>query len=531
MALNPNARTFVPGNRGPTIETPVPTPVATEAPAPTPVASPADPTSATVVEPAPTPVVLAEKKEDTPKIDKLSLESKGKEKDEEDGADAVNQEEVGEEDPRDHLNVVFVGHVDAGKSTISGNILVLTGQVDQRTIEKYEREAKEKNRGTWFLAFIMDTNEEERARGKTVEVGRAHFETKTKRYTILDAPGHKNYVPNMIGGASQADVAILVISAKTGEFESGFEKGGQTCEHARLVKTLGVRHLVVVVNKMDEPQIKWAKERYDEIVGKLTTFLRKEAGWAPKDTFFLPISGYTGLNLMEPISKEDCPWWDGKTTLVSYLDALQLEQRGPNDALRIPVTDKYREAGLLNILGKVESGAVTRGQQIFIMPNKITGKVVSVYIAEQPVKRARAGENVRLSITGIEETDVSCGFIVCDPTNLVPVVSEFTAQIVILELLPTNPLFTAGYEAILHIHTATRECAIGELLTEMDKKTRKPSKRKPMFAKDGAVITAKITVSAPVCLEIFDNQPQLGRFMLRDKGKTIAIGKVLKIDK
>jgi len=393
------------------------------------------------------------------------------------GDQALAEEVVEEEDPREHINIVFIGHVDAGKSTISGNILYLTGQVDKRTIEKYEREAKEKNRGTWFLAYIMDTNEEERNRGKTVEVGRAHFETPVKRYTILDAPGHKNYVPNMIGGAAQADVAILVISAKTGEFESGFEKGGQTREHAMLVKTLGVRHLIVAINKMDEPQIKWSKERYDEIYKKLSEFLKKEAQWAPKDTYFLPVSGYSGLNLNAPVSKEDCPWWEGKT-LFQYLDDLNLGDRGQSDALRIPVMDKYKEAGVLNILGKVESGAVSRGQQVFVLPNKIAAKTVGVYISEKPVKRAKTGENVRICVSGLEETDVSTGFVVCGVNNTIRAVTEFTAQIVILELLPTNPLFTAGYEAILHVHTAVRECSVVELLSEIDKKTRKPTKRK-----------------------------------------------------
>merc|ERR1711871_1550322 len=161
-----------------------------------------------------------------------------------------------------------------GKSTLSGNILYLTGYVDKRTIEKYEREAKEKNRDSWFLAFIMDTNEEERAKGKTVEVGRAHFDSPSKRYTILDAPGHKNYVPSMIAGACQADVGVLVISARKGEFETGFERGGQTREHALLAKTLGVRNLIVVINKMDDPTVEWSKSRYEECIDKFTPYLK-----------------------------------------------------------------------------------------------------------------------------------------------------------------------------------------------------------------------------------------------------------------
>merc|ERR1711871_1422421 len=168
-----------------------------------------------------------------------------------------------------------------GKSTLSGNILYLTGYVDKRTIEKYEKEAKEKNRDSWFLAFIMDTNEEERAKGKTVEVGRAHFDSPSKRYTILDAPGHKNYVPSMIAGACQADVGVLVISARKGEFETGFERGGQTREHALLAKTLGVRMLVVVINKMDDPTVEWSQARFEECRDKLSPFL-KSCGYVIK---------------------------------------------------------------------------------------------------------------------------------------------------------------------------------------------------------------------------------------------------------
>lgn len=185
---------------------------------------------------------------------------------------------------KEHVNVVFIGHVDAGKSTIGGQIMYLTGMVDKRTLEKYEREAKEKNRETWYLSWALDTNQEERDKGKTVEVGRAYFETEKKHFTILDAPGHKSFVPNMIGGASQADLAVLVISARKGEFETGFEKGGQTREHAMLAKTAGVKHLIVLINKMDDPTVNWSNERYEECKEKLVPFLKK-VGFNPKRTF------------------------------------------------------------------------------------------------------------------------------------------------------------------------------------------------------------------------------------------------------
>jgi translation elongation factor EF-1alpha len=230
-------------------------------------------------------------------------------------------------DPRPHMNAVFIGHVDAGKSTICGSILYHTGQVDERTIAKFQKEAKAANRESWFLAFILDTNEEERAKGKTVEVGRARFATENKRFTVLDAPGHRNYVPNMISGASQADVGVLVISARRGEFEAGFEKGGasgdgagtgaagakkvmgQTREHALLAKTLGVSKLVVCVNKMDEETVQWSKARYDEIVEALKPYLRKSCGYkVRKEVLWLPMSGITGEGLHKRVPTSVCPW-------------------------------------------------------------------------------------------------------------------------------------------------------------------------------------------------------------------------------
>ena len=193
---------------------------------------------------------------------------------------------------------------DAGKSTIGGQLMYLTNMVDKRTLEKYEKEAKEKNRETWYLSWCMDTNQEERDKGKTVEVGRAYFETDRKHFTILDAPGHKSFVPNMIGGASQADLAVLVISARKGEFETGFERGGQTREHAMLVKTAGVKHLVILINKMDDPTVKWSKERYDYCKDQLTPYL-KSVGFKPRtDIHFLPCSGLTGAGIKVPVGDQ-----------------------------------------------------------------------------------------------------------------------------------------------------------------------------------------------------------------------------------
>ncbi|KAI5441527.1 uncharacterized protein LOC127108974 isoform X5 [Lathyrus oleraceus] len=423
-----------------------------------------------------------------------------------------------------HLNVVFIGHVDAGKSTTGGQILFLSGQVDERTIQKYEKEAKDKSRESWYMAYIMDTNEEERAKGKTVEVGRAHFETETSRFTILDAPGHKSYVPNMISGASQADIGVLVISARKGEFETGYEKGGQTREHVQLAKTLGVSKLLVVVNKMDDPTVNWSKERYDEIESKMIPFLKQSGYNVKKDVGFLPISGLIGANLKTRMGKSICPWWDGPC-LFEALDAIEVPLRDPNGPFRMPILDKFKDMGTV-VMGKVESGSVREGDSLLIMPNKDQVKVVAIYIDENRVKRAGPGENLRVRVSGVEEEDISSGFVLSSTANPIPAVTEFVAQLAILELLD-NAIFTAGYKAILHVHSVVEECEVIELLHQIDPKTKKPMKKKVLFVKNGAGVVCRIQVSNSICIEKFSDFPQLGRFTLRTEGKTVAVGKVM----
>lgn len=445
---------------------------------------------------------------------------------------------VQEMDSREHVNVVFIGHVDAGKSTIGGQILYLTGGVDERTIQKYEREAKEKNRESWYMAYIMDTNEEERAKGKTVEVGRALFETEAKRYTILDAPGHKNYVPNMIGGAALADVGVLVISARKAEFEAGFERGGQTREHAQLAKTLGVTKVIVAVNKMDEPSIvgpngEWSHDRYKEIQDKLSPFL-KNCGYNPKkDVQFLPISGLYGDNIKKSVdTTKIAPWYkDAKTgkpgpTLFEVLDSTEIPPRDALAPFRMAVIDKFKDLGTV-VMGKSEAGCVQKGDTLLVMPNRTKVHVSAIYCDETEVNAARGGENLRLRLTGIDEDDVQAGFVVCDPQIKVPVVSYFEAQLQILELLEHKSIFTPGYKCILHIHAAVEECEITQLKAKLDMKSKQKLTAK--YVKSGAVVICTLAVEKPICVELFKDVPQLGRFTLRDEGRTIAIGKITKL--
>lgn len=441
-------------------------------------------------------------------------------------------EELNRVDARDHLNIVFIGHVDAGKSTTAGQILFLTGGVDDRTIEKYEREAKEKNRESWYMAYIMDTNEEERAKGKTVEVGRAYFETPKKRYTILDAPGHKSFVPNMIAGAAQADVGVLVISARKGEFETGFERGGQTREHAQLAKTLGVTKLVVVINKMDDPSAVeadggWSKTRYDEIESKLTPFL-KSCGYNPKkDLVFLPISGLFGTNIKEPATSTICKWYSGPT-LFNVLDSIEPSNRDPFAPFRMPIMDRYKDMGTV-VMGKSEAGLVRKGDALLMMPNRAVVKVTTLWRDDQEVSAAKPGENLRLRLSGVEEDEIHSGFVLCDRWKPVPVVKQFEAQIAILDLLEHKPILTGGYKAVLHIHSVVEECEITKLVAVIDPKTKERKKTK--FVKSGAICIARITCEKSVCVEAFDVVPQLGRFTLRDEGRTIAIGKITRVPK
>lgn len=448
-----------------------------------------------------------------------------------DEPEAKSEVVVVESDPRPHLNLVFIGHVDAGKSTISGNILFLTGQVDPRTIEKFEREAKSLNRDSWFLAFIMDTNEEERAKGKTVEVGRAQFDTPEKRYTILDAPGHKNYVPNMIAGAAQADVGCLVISARRGEFEAGFDKGGQTREHALLAKTLGVQKLVVVVNKMDEPTVNWSKERFDDICNKLRPFLRSCGFAVKRDVFFVPISGLSGINLLEPVSPAVCAWCQPAKSLIQLLNSFEITGRDASAPVRLPVLDRYLERGLV-ISGKLETGTIRVGDRLRIQPGNTEARVDEIMIGTSSVRAALPGENLLVKVRGPTEDDVHKGYVLSSSVKTCPVVTRLTAQMQLLDLLDHRQIMTAGYSCILHAHTAIEECSIVQLVEVMqrDKSGNMVSNKRAMFAKSNQLVTAIIEMERGVCVEPFAVTQPLGRFTLRDEGRTIAIGKVLSIE-
>ena len=438
-------------------------------------------------------------------------------------ADAVEKDQVADVDQetlkeiygKEHVNIIFIGHVDAGKSTLGGAILYSTGMVDERTMDKYKKEAKEMGRETWYLSWALDLTKEERSKGKTVEVGRAYFETEKRRYSILDAPGHKTYVPNMIGGASQADVGVLVISARRGEYETGFERGGQTREHAMLAKTQGVNKLIVVINKMDDPTVKWSKERYTECTTKLAAFL-KSTGYNKNDVFFMPIAAQQSMGIKDRIPKDVVDWYSGPS-LLEYLDGMKQLERKVNAPFMMAVAGKYKDMGTV-VEGKIEAGVTKKGMTLTMMPNKTSAEVTAVYgETEEEMSVAQCGDQVKIRLRGIEEEDILPGFVLCSPKRLVHCVSAFEAQIRILDL---KSILTAGFNCVLHVHAAIEEVTFAALLHKLQKGTNRKSKHPPSHAKKGDSIIAQLQVTGgagAVCVERFEDYAQMGRFTLRDQ--------------
>ncbi|KAL8768835.1 MAG: hypothetical protein Q9209_005016 [Squamulea sp. 1 TL-2023] len=439
----------------------------------------------------------------------------------------VDEELLEEVYGKEHVNLIFIGHVDAGKSTLGGSILYATGMVDERTMDKYKREAKEDGHESWYLSWALDMTKEERSKGKTIEVGRGFFETEKRRYTVLDAPGHKTFVPSMITGASQADVGILVISARKGEYETGFERGGQTREHAVLAKTQGVNKLVVAVNKMDDPTVEWSQDRYKECTEKLTAFL-KSVGYSKNDIAFMPISAQTTVGIKDRVPKEICAWYNGPS-LLEYLDNLKSLERKVNAPFMMPVNAKFKDMGTM-IEGKIEAGVLRKTNNYLLMPNRDNISISALYgETEDEIPNAQCGDQVRLRIRGVEEEDIQPGFVLCSPERPVHCVAAFEAQIHLIEL---KSILSAGFNCVLHVHSAVEEVTFGALLHKLEKGTGRKSKKPPPFGKQGMAIIARLEVisaAAKVCVETYQEVPQLGRFTLRDQGQTIAIGKITKL--
>jgi elongation factor 1-alpha len=423
-----------------------------------------------------------------------------------------------------HLNMVVVGHVDHGKSTCMGHILYLTGAVSDREIQAYAQESEKLGRGDTFkFAWIMDKLKEERERGLTIDLAYWKFETDKFFFTIIDAPGHRDFIKNMITGASQADCALLVVSAKKGEFEVGISPGGQTREHAFLLRTLGVSQLVAAINKMDDPSVNWSEERFEECRKEVESLL-KVIGFRVDKIPIIPVSAWTGDNLLKP--SEKMAWWKGPT-LLQALDTFEVPPKPVDKPLRVPVQDVYTITGVGTVpVGRVETGILKEGDTIVFMPPGVTGEVKSIETHHQRIPKAEPGDNIGFNVRGISKTDIRRGDVAGHPGSPPTVVKEFIGQIIVI-FHPTS--IAQGYMPVLHAHTAQMAVKFSELMQKINPRTGEVIEQSPSFLKTGDSAVVRFEPARPIVLESYAELPQLGRFAIRDMGTTIAAGVVKEI--
>ncbi len=422
-----------------------------------------------------------------------------------------------------HLNLIVVGHVDHGKSTTMGHFLTKLGVVDQRIIQQYEEEARRLGKETFKYAWILDRIKEERERGLTIDLAFQSFETKKFYFTLIDAPGHRDFVKNMITGASQADCAILVVSAKKGEYEVGISPGGQTREHAFLLFMLGIKQLVVLINKMDDPTVNYSKERYEEVKQGVTDLL-KRIGFDVSKISFIPVSGWIGDNLIERSDK--MKWYDGPT-LIEALDTFQEPAKPIDKPLRLPIQAVYSIKGVGTVpVGRVETGVLRPGDTVIIMPAGVKGEVKSIEMHHQPLQQAIPGDNIGFALKGVDKSQIGRGMVASHLGSPCSVAKEFIAQMIII-YHPTA--IAAGYTPVMHIHTAQTAVKFVELIEKIDPRTGQVVEKNPSFLKTGDAARVKLRPLTPVALETYADFPELGRFAIRDSGMTIAAGIVREI--
>ncbi|MCD6509466.1 MAG: translation elongation factor EF-1 subunit alpha [Thermoprotei archaeon] len=414
-----------------------------------------------------------------------------------------------------------MGHVDHGKSTTIGHLIYLLGQFDERKFKELEEEAKALGKESFKYAWILDRLKEERERGLTIDLAFLKFETRKYFFTIIDAPGHRDFVKNMITGASQADAAILVVSAKTGEFEAGMSPLGQTREHVFLARTMGIDQLIVLINKMDT--VDWDQTRYEEIKAQLSKLLRM-LGYKVNRIPFIPVSGWTGDNLVKKSDK--MPWYKGPT-LLEALDMLEEPPRPIDKPLRIPIQDVYSISGAGTVpVGRVETGVLKVGDTVVFMPANKKGEVKSIETHHVRIPEAKPGDNIGFNVKGISRTEIRRGDVAGHPNNPPTVVNEFVGRVIIL-YHPTA--IGEGYTPVMHVHTATVATRFAELISKLDPRTGAKLEDHPKFLKQGDVAIVRFKPLKPVVVEKYSDFPQLGRFAIRDSGRTIAAGTVIEI--
>lgn len=422
------------------------------------------------------------------------------------------------------INLVVIGHVDAGKSTLMGHLLYQLGSVNKRSMHKYEQESKKVGKGSFAYAWVLDETEEERSRGVTMDVAQTKFETAHKSVTLLDAPGHKDFIPNMITGTAQADVAILVVNATRGEFETGFLSGGQTREHALLARSLGVSQLIVAVNKMDT--VDWSQDRYDEIVKKLGTFL-KQAGYREGDVHFVPCSGLDGENLTKSVSQPELAKWYKGNCLVEQIDKFRSLDRPVDSPFRMCISDIFKGLGSgFCVSGKICAGAVQNGDSVMLMPTGERAMVKGITVSDEPTNCAFAGDHINATLVGIDINNVSVGNFLCDISNPIKCTTRIRAKVVVFNI---EVPITRGYPSVFHYQAVTEPVIWKRLIAQVHKSTGETIKSRPKCLGKNSSAVVELEFERPVCIEHYKDFKELGRFMVRYSGHTIAAGLVEEI--
>ncbi|MDS0294539.1 translation elongation factor EF-1 subunit alpha [Halogeometricum luteum] len=413
-----------------------------------------------------------------------------------------------------HQNLAIIGHVDHGKSTLVGRLLFETGSVPEHIIEQHREEAAEKGKSGFEFAYVMDNLAEERERGVTIDIAHQRFDTDKYYFTIVDTPGHRDFVKNMITGASQADHAILVVAADDGV-------APQTREHVFLARTLGIETLIIAINKMDT--VGYGEDSYKEIKSEVQDLL-KQVRFDTDDARFIPISAFEGDNIAERSGNMD--WFDGPTVLEA-LDNLPAPSPPTDAPLRIPIQDVYTISGIGTVpVGRVETGTLNVGDNVSFQPSDVSGEVKTIEMHHEEVDSAGPGDNIGFNVRGVGKDDIRRGD-VAGPADAPPSVAEtFQAQIVVMQ----HPsVITAGYTPVIHAHTAQVACTFESIDKKLDPKSGEVAEENPDFIKAGDAAVVTLRPQKPLVLEPSSEIPELGSFAIRDMGQTIAAGKVLEV--
>jgi elongation factor 1-alpha len=416
-----------------------------------------------------------------------------------------------------HMNLVFIGHVDHGKSTSVGRVLLDTGHIEQHLIDKYRKEAEAKGKGSFEFAWVMDGLKEERERGVTIDVAHKKFTSDKYYFTIIDAPGHRDFVKNMITGTSQADAAVLVVAAPEGVM-------AQTKEHVFLAKTLGVNQIIINVNKMDATKPEFSEERFNKVKEDVSKLLRM-VGYKDDSVQYVPTSAFKGDNVVK--KSDNLGWWKG-STLLECLDNLSVPKKPTELPLRLPVQDVYTITGIGTVpVGRVETGVLKVGENVTFSPSGAGGEVKTIEMHHETMPKAEPGDNVGFNVRGVGKNDIRRGD-VCGAAGSRPSVAKtFTAQIAVLQ----HPsVIAVGYTPVFHLHTAQVACTFEEIQKKLDPKTGQVKEENPDFIRTGDIAIVKIRPTRPLCIEKVKEFPQLGRFAIRDMGTTVAAGMCLDIE-